>query len=61
MHVVYLLVLLTTGKGLFADKSFSTGEFLVEYKGKLKAASNYENVDDLTYVYYFVDGRKELW
>ncbi|KAJ8049118.1 hypothetical protein HOLleu_01715 [Holothuria leucospilota] len=41
-----------TGLGVFTTKSFSKGEFILEYAGELKDASQTADSEQ-TYIYYF--------
>ena len=56
------------GYGNFANKRFENGSFLLEYPGELndeneaeQREEKYEEAGKGCFMYYFVDGNKQLW
>lgn len=56
-----------TGKGLFAERKFPAGSFLLEYHGELiskeegiKRENTYP-VENGSFLLYFKSGRTEMW
>jgi len=59
-------VLVFTGCGVFATKSFWSGDFILEYRGELiegiEGDQRYENGQQGSFLYFFeVEGRKRMW
>lgn len=45
---------------MFAERDFEAGEFLLEYRGKVRNTSDTEG-DDQTYIFHFQKGKEKLW
>jgi SET domain-containing protein len=62
-----LLFLFILGKGLFADKEYSPGEFIVEYAGDLinrkegLKREKYYPQEKGSYIYFFLFNSKKYW
>ena len=52
--------LCAAGKGVKATSYFQKGDFLIEYRGKLKAVADTFDLAD-TYIYTFFYKGKTLW
>lgn len=67
MYIVWLSFLYFVGKGLFASKEYSPGEFIVEYAGELinrKEGLKREKCYPLekgSYIYFFLFDSKKYW
>ena len=62
-----ILFLFFLGKGVFATKFFSKGDFLLEYRGELitrdegSEREDFYNPDLGSFLFFFKDGSKCLW
>lgn len=60
-HIFYDFVsYLFTGKGVFATRPFSKGDFLLQYRGQIRKTVETEN-DDQTFIFHFFIGRNKVW
>ena len=63
-----VIVIVLLGSGVFAEKAFTKGSFLLEYRGELISKQNGEEREEAykkerrgCFLYFFKSGSRNLW